>query len=120
MKGEFYIEFDKGGKPGRLIPHDDKYLVPSDMQACLSTEPPAWAIWALNGYKVLQQEVHAVGVKEDEADKYAKQLRGMIEKAGPVLTPVQATEVDRIKNALSNQLTAAQIDARTRGGDISR
>ena len=120
MKGEFYIVFDDGGKPILLVPDDDTAIVPPAMQACIATEPPAWAKWALKGYDVLQHQVHAAGRREEEAADYAKELRQMIEKARPELTPKQVTEVDQIQKVLHARMTPAEIAAHTQGGNVSR
>ena len=120
MLGKVLIEFGDDGKPVRLVNTDKTSIIPSSMQAYLLTRPPRWAEAALQGYAAFDRAADKLGHQEQKMFEYEKQLMALIQRAGPVLTPEQVSEVGRIKEVVSKRPTPDQIAVRMQGGGISR
>ena len=120
MHGDYYMAFDRSGRPSGLVPNEQDAAIPPDAEACFASTPPAWAFSFLLTYQELGRQAETVGTIEGKAIAHEKRLKDLVESAGPVLNSKQEIEVSRIKDALASKPTAAEIAAHLHNGGLLR
>ena len=120
MGGDLYIEFDQAGLATKLVPSDQAFVIPPEVEKCFSSPPPSWAQGFLRAYRVLDRQAESIGSMEEKAIAHEKRLSDLIESAGPVLSAEQQIEVQRIEKALAEKASPAEIAARLRNAGMLR